>query len=306
MVSLEVFASLYYQEYVVIKITIDTNVLIGGLDGDSIERELYHRLVEWHQQGIIEIAVSNRIEKDKETDKDAAKAYRHLVEATKFTEISSPFRVGVTQEHGIMGDESILQCLHDLRQVDYSSKNRNTLWDIDHLYGHFIDNRDWFLTYEDKIWKKRPFLARLRINVSIPNVFVSAVDRLIFDNSLSRETLRREIDHSHPGEIDKKYESKVNPIINRYLAVEQKELEQAKFIIDARNPQTELGSIISIISESLLKTRVIQQRENAFHLAVHLYPKFIADYKEYGNPYGDNTQGLIRWIQEIYDHDQFL
>src|SRR5687768_5542775 len=99
-----------------IKITLDTNVLIGGLDGKTHERDIYRQLVAWHNKGIVEMAFSNRVEKDKETDKDGANAYRHLFEAAKFIEIPSPFRVGVSQSHGIMGDESILQCLHRIRK----------------------------------------------------------------------------------------------------------------------------------------------------------------------------------------------
>lgn len=286
---------------VVIRVTLDTNVLIGGLDGKEEEQEIYRRLVSWHEQQTIEIAISNRIEKDKETDKDRAKSYKHLLEATRFTEISSPFRVGVSQDHGIMGDESVLQCLHKIRDVDYATTSLNTLWDIDHLYGHFISHRDWFLTNEGKIWKKRPFLSRIRINVSTPAVFTKAVETLITKKDLSSEALSQEIERTHPGKVDKNYAKMINSIIDEFLAIEQKELEEAKFRADAHDPTTGVGMAINIICNRLFESGLAHNRENAVLMATKIYTKLLADYQSEGSVYGSNDTGFAQWTKELYD-----
>jgi len=292
------------------KLTLDTNVIIGGLDGIDEERTVYNKLIEWHNTGLIEIAVSNRIEKDKATDKDAAKAYRHLVEATRFTEISSTFRIGVTQEHGILADESIIKCLHVIFEAEGEPRRRNTLWDIDHLYGHFVDNRDWFLTNDAKIWRKWPYLKRLRIRVSTPKAFTTAFSELAASTSTGTRNkgsaLEQRLEELHQYTIDQKRAKQINLIIDHYLAVEQAEIKQANFEESARNAQTEIGQVVSAIVFELTRDNFIHNKGYALSLAISLYPKLLSDYGTQGAVYGETTEGLIIWIKELYNQRRFI
>jgi hypothetical protein len=134
-----------------VTVTIDTHILIRGLDGDEDERHVLANLQQMHTQRRIDIAISNRIIQDKAKDKDDAQRERHLMAARQFSEISSPFRVNLLQPHGIIVRDSFALLLHNLFTIRQSNPRKNTLWDIDHLYGHYTAQRDCFLTKECRI-----------------------------------------------------------------------------------------------------------------------------------------------------------
>jgi len=162
-----------------ITVTLDTNVLIDGteLDSDPEKRLTYRALSEFSHRGTISIGLTSRLHEDKQNDKDLARVRRQLREAARYRTIPGPFRIGVSRL-GVdtFVDETLLDSIAQLFGAKYDDTGRlNTLWDVDHLYGHAIAKRDYFVTYERRILNKAPQLLALGIRAWDPRPFSQAV-----------------------------------------------------------------------------------------------------------------------------------
>lgn len=285
-----------------IKLTIDTNILIGGIDGTESEKGIFNKLVNLHNNGIVNVAISNRLEQDKENDPRPEQKIRHLVAAKQFTEISSPFRIAVKQSHGFLVVKSIGECLEYIFSITIDSSRKNTTWDTAHLYGHLASNRDYFLTTENRILKKRPFLKRIRINVAHPMQFLHAFEEVkqlgVVDEAEFRKKLSALVDIKHPDTTDPNFRRHVNREIDRFLALEAAELEQIEFDKQARDPLTDIGQVVKTITKWLSKAGF--DGEFALLIAKEEYPRMKQQYEAEGAIYGKDRIGLIRWIDELY------
>jgi hypothetical protein len=290
-----------------VKITIDSNILIRGLDGKSNERQTLERFVKLHKAGIWDVAISNRFEQDKAKDKDGARVYRDILIASQFTEISSPFRTEIFQEHGFLVDNSVSKYLSDLFKVDPKANRKNTAWDVDHLYGHLVAERDWFITNESRIWKKRNFLKHVGIYVSQPNHFITAFDEVeklqIQNPGNIKIQLASAIDILHVVGLDPQFVEEANEILQNYLSAYATESEKIKFEELARNPTSTVGKVIAVISDAISSGTGLHG-EAAFIVAMKQYARIEAEYQSKGAVYGDDYLGLIRWIRKIYGQNQ--
>lgn len=286
-----------------IKVTIDTHILIGGLDGTDHEKMTFDKLVSLHRNGTIDVAISNRLEQDKANDVIPEQKARHLLAAKQFTEISSPFRMTLAQEHGFLVIKGTAECLAHIFSVNTGSSKKNTTWDTDHLYGHLASKRDYFLTTEKRILKKRPFLKRIRINVAHPKQFVQSfeeVERLgVSDESEFQNRLASFINALHPDTTDPNFSKRMNRAIDHFLALEAAELEHMEFDRQARDPSTDVGEVIATITKWL--NRAGFGREFGLLIAIKEYPRMRQQYETEGAIYGNNHLGLIHWIDKLYE-----
>jgi hypothetical protein len=154
-------------------VTIDTNVLLGGLDGPPDQREAFENLIRLCDKGIVNIGLSSRFEKDKERDIDIERVKRDYAIARRFPEIPAPFRLGVSRlGHDLLVEEETSEVLHEIFGVeDIAAADQNTIWDIDHLYAHYAASHDVFLTWERAILAKADRLEAIGIRVMNPAEF---------------------------------------------------------------------------------------------------------------------------------------
>ncbi len=185
-----------------INVTLDCNVLFVELDQSQQHRDTLQALYSLHRRRLIEIASTSRLVEDTKRDKDRVRAKRHVDKANEFPSIPTALRLGVSMIGvDVLADAELLSNLQHLFRVPNVPPGRpNTLWDVDHLYGHRIAGRDYFLTYEESIRKKDEQLEKLGIHVVEPSVFTAAAkvaekaagkSIATFDDLLSNELQHR-------------------------------------------------------------------------------------------------------------------
>jgi hypothetical protein len=282
----------------VIKVTIDSHVLIGGLDGTDQEQAIFNELCALQQNRIIDVAISNRFRQDKAQDSIIERRARHLLVAQQFSEISSPFRISVLQDHGFFGLKSTAACLNHIFNIREGNLNTHTIWDADHLYGHLASNHDYFLTTENRILKKRPFLKQIKVNVADPVRFLQALREVMTTNiwcqSDFKPLLTNHIEILHPDTSNPKFNQRLNQAINEYLSLEAAELAQLEFDHVSEDPSSPVGQVIAIILKHI-------GDEGLLGVAKHEYKRFKQQYEKEGAVYGDNHLGLIHWINQRYE-----
>jgi hypothetical protein len=156
-----------------ITVTLDTNVILAGLDGSDDERRAFQSLLRLVGHGLIKVAVTSRVHQDKHKDEDLERVKRDYgVFLTMFPVIGAPFRLDVSIVGGpdVWVDTELFSLLDRL----FTSRQENTMWDIDHLYGHRAANRDYFLTHDTSILNKVAGLDLLGIQVMSPLIFADA------------------------------------------------------------------------------------------------------------------------------------
>ncbi len=162
-----------------ITVTLDTNVLIDGTEAgsDPEKQQAYHALREWHDRGVFIIGLTTRFAVDKIGDRDPARVERQRQEAARYSVVPGPGRYGISRYgQDLYVDQAVMNTLAGLFGAAYSATGRNnTLWDADHLYGHRIAERDYFLTYDKPVLRKAPQLLALGIRVHDPRPFVQAI-----------------------------------------------------------------------------------------------------------------------------------
>lgn len=134
----------------------------------------------FHGEKAIEIALTTRFDEDKANDADLERVKRHYRVVRLFPVIGGPFRSGVSIVGG--PDRTSSDSFYDLQKLfglgDRARAKKNTVWDIDHLWGHHIGARDYFLTTERRILNKRKRLAALGIQVMDPTPFVTVLENI--------------------------------------------------------------------------------------------------------------------------------
>ncbi|MCH7616673.1 MAG: hypothetical protein J4N36_06375 [Chloroflexi bacterium] len=159
-----------------LQVTIDTNVLIDGLDGVSEKRAAFDALLSLRREGKVEIALSTRLEQDKSNDSDVDRIRRHYEAAASFDVIGAPARIEVSRigSRDVIADGEQANRLAKLFGVEKpATANKHTLWDVDHLYAHWSDRRNVFLTYDRPILNKRGGLKDAGIVVMDPREFIA-------------------------------------------------------------------------------------------------------------------------------------
>jgi hypothetical protein len=298
---------LYVLEDNVITVTIDTNVLIRGLDGSEEERKDFEYLRMMHKQRIIDVAVTNRFLYDKRTDPNPERAARHIEAAKEFTEIISPYRWDDSMslsKLGFIAEDSMSAFMDALFNVTQDERERsmNQSFDTDHLYGHLVAKRDYFLTNEKKIYRKRPILLRFGINIAQSNIFVDGAeyvnpDALVFDETMIAN-LEIWIEKKMNIRLDPVYTRKVNKLIGVLEIEQEQEMKKREYDRQARDADTLVGYVIAVL------VNIFENRPGVgatFLAAKHAYPRLKEEYEKNGSKYGDDHLGLIKWIKEKYE-----
>jgi hypothetical protein len=165
-----------------LRITLDTNVLISGLDqSDSAKRDVFAKLRLLEKQGYIQLALTSRFDRDKEDDQDIERVKRHYRVARDFSNLGGPFRIGVSAIGGldglVGGDEPDFQAVFGI--TDPTTANPHTLSDVDHLFAHWRAGYDYFLTYDRPVLKKAGKLRELGVTVISPDSFTHIASQTI-------------------------------------------------------------------------------------------------------------------------------
>ncbi len=169
-------------------VTLDTVCIIHKFDSSSPDkhREMV-KIFELHESRKLEVAVSTRIINDKSRDQDFARRVRDVDFALKLRVIPSVFRVDVSylpsedRFGDIFSDDEMDDKFGQLHRIFWGKRtipNENE-WerkggnDLDHLFAHWINERDVFLTYDDDILKRKEELfSELGITVQTPTEFL--------------------------------------------------------------------------------------------------------------------------------------
>lgn len=294
-----------------LRITIDTNVILSGFDGTARQQAIFCRLQELHQQNIIDVAVTNRFTQDKETDSDRDQARRDIAAAAQFTIIASPFRMGLPQNDGFLVDDKTALFLNTLFSVTESTK-KNTLWDIDHLYGHLADKRDFFLTYEKRgILHKAPFLAEIGIYVVNPDIFITIIDQIYPLSTTDSTSIAAQVKtiltpnqliHPDP-QMRVRIELSITTFNVQRAVEEAKEAveeEKERFVALARNIETEEGKAIHRIAAHLRNGGVFSD-ELAFRYACDAYADIVHSYTQLQPNMRERYPTLQIWIDAQYE-----
>jgi len=176
------------------RISIDSNVLIDGFSNIPEKQETYSFLTRSHQEYKISVALSSRLINDKLADEENDRRILHLGELEKFHVLSSVGRVEESYPDYDMpiGENGIqsLQALEALIGANRSSSRLNTLRDVDHLFAHFLANRDFFLTSDTMMTlnKKEALWNKFAIRTIEPEIFLEWVKRYLVDKP--QKTLR--------------------------------------------------------------------------------------------------------------------
>jgi len=151
------------------KITLDNNCVINLFDHKSrttTSVDALTEIVKYAFSGRVDVAITTRVETDLENDSDDERRNDMMQKVKLFPVIGSVIRLGVSQfgSEDVFGGSGSERMFDELQKIifpglDKSSRTYgNKINDIDHLVGHFINNRDIFVTDDKGILKKRKVL----------------------------------------------------------------------------------------------------------------------------------------------------
>lgn len=169
-----------------IKLTLDTNCIINLLDYKSESATSVDELSEiinYALEGNVNVAITTRVEKDFEKDKDTDRKKKLLKRLSMFTTIGSVARFGSTKlDNGdVWGDSEHKELEDELTKIIFPGLSTeeidNKINDVDHLIGHKINERDIFVTDDKPILKKSEQLKNtLDISVMNPEQVLEYLD----------------------------------------------------------------------------------------------------------------------------------
>lgn len=162
-----------------ITLTLDSNVLFSGLDGYTEQKSAFQEIWELHNEEIASIALTSRFDEDKEGDSNLDRVKRHYRIARIFETIPTAFRIDVSMiGQDVIADGEVSSQLESLFGIGSRPfEKHNTMCDVDHLYGHWLAKREYFLTYDKGILEEHEKLAKFGIRVINPVDFAAAILR---------------------------------------------------------------------------------------------------------------------------------
>lgn len=209
-----------------LKITIDTSVV-----AEKGNTTLQY-LVEAHESKLLDVAVASRFRMDKENDPDPERVERQKRIVARLNLVPSTFLIGVQyddDEVGVLADDDLHQQLFCLFDIDTSTRGgRHTHFDVDHMYSHLIGRRDFFLTYESKMLKKRAVLKEVGINIVHPDKFTQGMKQMTVLHPICSSDFRE----NFLALLDQIHYSQINPqLLNRLQAMReaQTDIKEGRF-----------------------------------------------------------------------------
>jgi predicted nucleic acid-binding protein len=152
---------------------LDTNVLLGALDGQVDRLAELAILRDLQFQGKVRLCVTSRFLQDVSGDPDAARRARGIELSCQFEQLSAPFRFDISSfdgpDHLSDGNDVERQIEKMFGGLPGAGRRTNDLRDADHLMAHVSGKGDYFLTCDKGILKKRDGVAELGIKVLHPS-----------------------------------------------------------------------------------------------------------------------------------------
>jgi hypothetical protein len=147
------------------KITFDTNCMVGMLDSKSATAtsvDELRELMRYALSGVIQIAVTTRVDVDFERDKDDERRKEMLHRIGMFPVIGTVARWDESKFDGayVLAGPEHQGLLGEVKRIVFpgmsaeSRSFRNKLSDIDHLVGHKLAGRDVFVTDDTGILRR--------------------------------------------------------------------------------------------------------------------------------------------------------
>jgi hypothetical protein len=155
------------------KLTLDATCIHDYFNRDKTYIQI---LIDDARNGLCELAVTTRIDRDISHEPLASQLHRlPLLEINKIGTVAR-LDVSYLGEDYLAGDE--IQDLEErIRTIMFPGKQHDKhLNDIDHLLGHIIDKRDYFITSDNDFLRYRDQL-RVALNVKIvtPQEYVDSI-----------------------------------------------------------------------------------------------------------------------------------
>lgn len=275
-----------------IKITIDTSV-ISEEEGNILEY-----LVSAHISGLIDVAVASRFKMDKENDINQERVEKQQKIVSKLHLIPSTFRIGLSytdDEMGILADDNLHQQLFCLFDIDTNTRGgQHTIWDVDHLYSHMIQDRDVFLTFEGKFIKKRAILKDIGANIAHPIKFIDSMKSIASLHSTHTSQFRYQLFDL----LDRIHNSQPNPQLQRRLNA----MREAQENIKAGRFTQEDEKVIRYIATKFRSFKTYPSDIAAIK-ARNQYPAMKTSYLSRYPSYKINATNIIRGLNNMYNRE---
>jgi hypothetical protein len=162
-------------------VTLDTNCIIDLEENQPIDfRQAMEKLLELANKHQLDLAVTTRVESEAK-HQPTIEAYRRLIDSEKLQVIGSTTRLDYWKlAVDVLPDESGWK---SIAKAIFPNRDPETLFrpsgssvkgfvDVDHLYGHLLSERDFFVTRDSAMIKARERLADLRIQVRTPQEMI--------------------------------------------------------------------------------------------------------------------------------------
>ncbi len=135
----------------VITVTLDTNVLVAYWKEED-NALVAESLLNLAQQGKIDLAITSRINADIPRPSLADRI--NELPDLKVQQIGAPFRFGHSSwdEGDVWGSDVFIEVVTSLEEEPNQAGRQKRDWrDWDHLQGHYLRRREFFLTWDDGI-----------------------------------------------------------------------------------------------------------------------------------------------------------
>ena len=165
-----------------VKVTIDTNVLLGTLQ-DNPQSKSCREIIRLAQRRLIDLSVTPMVDMDDATGQAMGLVMQYKREGvlTETRPAHRPRYANPAAPPPIEPDEKletdIIKCLKPEAGRNWRLLKDNDQKDVDHLMSHKQNGRHLFITCETGrggMWRKRACLRRLGIRVTTPNGFIRA------------------------------------------------------------------------------------------------------------------------------------
>jgi hypothetical protein len=165
-----------------VTLTLDSQVVMTRDGAGDASGSWLQRLRGLEARGLVALGVSSRFFQDKLADKNDVRRVQDLDAAGRLQQIPAPLRFDESYWDGpdvFIGaeDDRTLRELERLFRVEppHARRRMNTLRDVDHLSAHWMSRREYFVTSDRGILRKRQALAPLGIRVVEPRAVVEVV-----------------------------------------------------------------------------------------------------------------------------------
>lgn len=287
-----------------IKLTLDTNCIINLLDfkaATPTSVDELSEIIRYALDGDVNIAITTRVEKDFDDDKDEERKKEMVRKIRMFPVVGTVFRLDsskldsgdflVGEEHKKLGDEIKALLFPGLSEKDVHYKNK--VMDVDHLVGHATNGRDIFVTDDTGILRRAEKLKEtFGIVVMSPSECLEYLDLKANKEVLVQEVLNhlkqlhdlilRTIDERYNPEMEGEYAELREWLLKKYPKIQDGLLSfrhRMRSVPVGTQRVFDQGDLMSLqripgIFEGLFRERTLADKIN----------KMFSSYSQFGMP----------------------